>query len=198
MASFREKVKRIIDGDFDDVTEEHREEAIRETIQVCSISAGAVASQPIPFVDTAIITPIQIALVQAIGRIHGYKLDKKSVIEILSTFGASLVAQNAIMAAAKLIPFLGWLVSISVAYALTYAVGDVSDYYFRNGRGVEPGELKMMFKRVYKDKRKEKETEHKKNASLKDKLSQLKDAYKSGLLTEAEYIQKKEDLLAGF
>ena len=49
-----------------------------------------------------------------------------AVSEILSTLGASIIAQNVIMAAAKLIPFLGWLITISMAYALTYAIGEAS------------------------------------------------------------------------
>ncbi len=137
-------------------------------------------------------------MVQAIGRVHSQKLDQKSVLEILSTFGASLLAQNAIMAAAKFIPGFGWVLSISVAYALTYAVGEVSDFYFRNGRGVPPADLKDMFKRVYKDKRAEKAGAHKSNVSLKDRLEQLKEAYAAGLLTEDEFEQKKEDLLRDF
>ena len=45
------------------------------------------------------------------------------------------------MAAAKLIPFAGALITISMAYALTWAIGEVSDHYFRNGRGVPQSEL---------------------------------------------------------
>jgi uncharacterized protein (DUF697 family) len=130
--------------------------------------------------------------------VHGYSLDRKSVIEVLSTFGASIVAQNVIIAAAKFVPFLGWLVAISMAYALTYAIGEVSDHYFKSGRGVPQSDLKQMFEKVYKTKRAEKEAAHKSNETLKDKLEQLKDAYKSGLLTEEEFNKKKEDVLKSF
>jgi uncharacterized protein (DUF697 family) len=148
--------------------------------------------------DTALIAPIQIGLVQGIGKIHGYKLDKKSILEILSTFGASIVAQNLIMAAAKLIPFFGWVVTISMAYALTWAIGEVSDHYFRNDRKVDPDELRAMFDRIYKTKKDEKAKEHKRDDSLKAKLEQLKEARKAGLLTEEEFEAKKAALLADF
>ena len=198
MASYTDTLKRVMAGDYDDATDQEKADAIRDVIQVCSVASGAVAWQPVPLLDAALITPIQIALVQAVGRIHGYKLDKKSVIEILSTFGASLVAQNIIMAAAKLVPFLGWVVAIAMAYALTYAVGEVSDHYFKNGRGVPAEDLRARFKEVYKSKRAEKESEHKSNATLKDKLQILNDAKKNGLLTDEEYDAKKQDLLASF
>lgn len=198
MADYQQTLKRILDGYYDDATAEEREQAVRDVVQVCSVAAGAVTFQPIPLLDAALITPIQIAMVQAIGRVHGYQLDRKSVIEILSTFGASLIAQNAVIAAAKLVPILGWLVSISVAYALTYAIGEVSDHYFENGRGVPADDLRTMFKKVYKLKRKEKQEAHKGDSDLKRKLRQLKDAHESGLLTKEEFERKKNDLLEGF
>jgi uncharacterized protein (DUF697 family) len=198
MASYRATLKRIMDGGFDDADEAERSEAVRDVINACSIAGAAVAIQPIPLVDVALLSPIQIAMVQGIARIYGHSLDKKAVIEILSTFGASLVAQSAIMAAAKLVPFLGWAISASMAYALTYAVGEVSDHYFKNGRGVSSDELKSMFNRVYEQKKAEKQAANKSNATLKDKLEQLNDAYKNELLTEEEYAAKKEKLLEDF
>jgi uncharacterized protein (DUF697 family) len=198
MASYLDTLKRVMEGGYDSASAEEKTQAVRDMIQVCSLAAGAVAIQPIPFADIALISPIQIGLVQAIGRIHGQHLDRKSVLEILSTFGASIVAQNVIMAAAKFIPFLGWAVGPSMAYALTYAVGEVSDHYFRSGRGVSPQDLKSMFDKVYRAKRAEKETAAKGNESLKDKLEQLKEAFASGLITEAEFNAKKEELLKSF
>lgn len=198
MAGHLETIRRVMDGDYEHATQADRDAAIRQVIQVAAVASAAVTIQPFPLVDTALVAPIQIAMVQAIGRVHGYRLDRKSILEILGTFGASLVAQNVIMAAAKLIPFAGWIITTSMAYALTWAVGEVSDHYFRHGRGVPQDELKSMFERVYKQKKAEKEAQNKGNATLKDKLEQLKKAYEAGLLTEDEFTRKKEELLSGF
>lgn len=198
MSSHLETLKRVLDGNYEDASEAEKTQAVRELIQVCSVAAGAMTVQPIPFVDTALIAPIQIGLVQGIGKIHGYKLDQKSILEMLGTFGASIVAQNLIMAAAKLIPFFGWVITISMAYALTWAIGEVSDHYFRNDRKVDEAELKAMFERIYKSKKDEKSKEHKRDDSLKSKLEQLKEARKSGLLTDEEFEAKKAALLADF
>ncbi|MGZ3451618.1 MAG: DUF697 domain-containing protein [Polyangiales bacterium] len=196
--SYLETIRKVMDGDYENAPQAEKDAAVRDLIKVCSVAAAAVTIQPIPLLETALISPIQIAMVQAIGRVHGYKLDRKSIVEILGTFGASLVAQNVIMAAAKLIPFAGWLITTSMAYALTYAIGEVSDHYFRNGRGVPQSELKDMFKRVYEQKKAEKQRANEGNATLKDKLEQLKRAHESGLLTQEEFAKKKEQLLAGF
>ena len=198
MSHYADTLRRVLEGDFHEATTQQKREASREVITACSIAAGAVAIQPVPLLDAVLISPIQIGMVQAIARVHGYSLDQKSVVEILSTFGASIVAQNVVMAAAKFVPFGGWIVTISMAYALTYAIGEVAETYFSTGRGVAPTELKEMFKSVYKEKRAQKEAEHTGDASLKDKLLQLTEAFKAGLLTEEEYIKKKEELLATF
>lgn len=195
---YAETLNRVMTGNFESASDAEKDEAVRELVKVCSIAAGAVTVQPIPFVDTALITPIQIAMVQGIGKVRGYSLDQKSIVEILSTFGASLVAQSVIMAAAKLIPFFGWVVTISMAYALTWAIGEVSDHYFKTGRGASSSEMKDMFKRVYDDKKAEKEASNKKNATLKDKLEKLKAAKAAGVLTDEEFERKKQEVMDGF
>jgi uncharacterized protein (DUF697 family) len=198
MGSHIETLRRVLDGNYEGASEEEKARAVRELVQVCSVAAGAMTIQPFPLLDTALIAPIQIGMVQGIGKIHGHKLDQKSILEILSTFGASIVAQNVIMAAAKLIPFFGWVFTISMAYALTWAIGEVSDHYFRNDRKVDEGELKAMFDRVYKTKKAEKTAQHKKDSSLKTKLEELKEARAAGLLTEEEFEAKKAALLSDF
>ena len=196
--SYAEVIDRVMRGDYDEAAEAERAEAVRMTIQACAVAGAALTIQPFPFVDTALLAPVQIAMVQAIGRIHGHRLDHRTVLEILSTLGASIVAQNAIMAAAKFVPFLGWVVTISMAYALTWAIGEVSDQYFRSGRGVSSDELRAKFKEVYRAKRKEKQDQHADNERLKDKLTQLKEAFEAGLIDEAQFSRKKEELLSDF
>jgi uncharacterized protein (DUF697 family) len=198
VASYTEILDRVMRGDYGDASPQERRDAVQGVIQACSVAASAVTIQPFPFVDVALITPIQIGMVQAIGRIHGHQLDRKSVLEILSTLGASIVAQNAMMAAAKFVPFFGWLVTISMAYALTWAIGEVSNHYFENGRGVPEQDLRDMFNRVYAEKRKEKQEAHRGDSSLKDKLEQLKEAFEAGLIDEEEFRRKKEGLLSDF
>jgi uncharacterized protein (DUF697 family) len=196
--SYADTVSRILAGDFEASTPEERREAITEVIQVCSVAAGAVAIQPIPLLDVVLITPIQVAMVRAIGRIYGHRLDEKAVIEMISTFGASIVAQNLTMAAAKLIPFAGWVASIAMAYGLTWAIGDVAAWYFENGRGVAPEDLRTRFRKVYEQKKGEKMAEHKGNRSLKQRLDELTEAFKAGHIDEPTYEAMKQKILSDF
>jgi uncharacterized protein (DUF697 family) len=198
MSSYAETFQRVIDGDYSDATPEERAAAVREVIELGAGAAAVVSFQPVPLLDLVLVSPIQIGMVQAIGRVHGHRLDQKSVLEILSTFGASIVAQNLIMTSAKLIPFAGWIAAPAMAYALTWAIGEVSDHYFEHGRGVEPDELREMFKKVYREKKDEKVAAHRGNRSLKERLEQLEEAYAAGVLTEEEYEAKKQDILRDF
>lgn len=198
MSTYAETFQRVLEGDYDDATDEERLHAVREVIEMGSAAAAAAAIQPFPLLDAVLITPIQIGMVQAIGRVHGHHLDRKSILEVLSTFGASVLAQNVIVSSAKFIPFAGWVAAPAMAYALTWAVGEVSDHYFKSGRGVSPDELKDMFKKVYRDKKAEKVAAHKEDGTLKERLSQLKEAFEAGIITEEEFEAKKAEILASF
>lgn len=198
MAQYAQTFDRVMNGSFEEATDQERRRAVQEIIHIGSTAAAAVAFQPFPLVDLVLVSPIQIAMVQAIGKIYGHKLDRKSVLEILSTFGASILAQSLVMSAAKFVPVAGWLAGISMAYALTYAIGECSEHYFRTGRGVPQEDLKSMFRKVYGEKRKEKMAAHKNDASLKERLEQLNAAFAAGLLTPEEYEAKKRDILSAF
>ena len=195
---YADTVEKIQSGNWSEATEAERAKAVRDVVEVCSVAAAAVAIQPIPFLDFALLPPIQIAMVQCIARIHGYTLDKKSVIEIMGSFGAGLVTQGVIMSAAKFVPFVGWVAAIAMGYSLTYAVGEVSHHYFATGRGLPNEELSAMFDRIYKSKRAEKEAAHRGASSLKDKLAELTRAFEAGLITKEQFDAKKEELLRAF
>lgn len=195
MSTYAETFERVVNGDFASAGDEQKVEAVREVIQVASVAAAAVTVQPIPIIDMVLIAPIQIGMVQAIGRVHGYRLDRKSVLEILSSFGAGLVTQGVLISTTKLVPIVGFLAAIPMAYALTWSVGEVAHYYFKSGRGVSPDELKDMFEKLYGSKRKEKADASRRSGSLKEKLSDLVAAYEAGLVTEDEFKKKKEEIL---
>jgi uncharacterized protein (DUF697 family) len=111
-----------------------------------------VALQPVPFLDILLITPIQIGLVQGIGRLRGYHLGKKSALEIFRALRTSLTTEQLAIVGGKLVPTLGWLFSASVAYSMTYAFGELMDYYFRVGRSMLPAEMRETLKKQFYEK----------------------------------------------
>jgi uncharacterized protein (DUF697 family) len=192
---YLETLARVMHGNFDHATDAEKHEAVRDVTLVCSVAAAAVTVQPVPLLDIALLAPIHIGMVQAIGQVHGHKLDAKSVVEMLATFGGSIVTRSVLGSVVKVIPIFGWAASASMAYAMTYAIGEVSHCYFASGRGLSSAQLRSMFRSVYDSKRAEKADAAKTNETLKDKLRQVTDAYEAGFLSEEEYRKKKEDVL---
>ncbi|UJR82677.1 DUF697 domain-containing protein [Sandaracinus amylolyticus] len=186
---------RVLAGEWEGATDEDERAAVRDVITVASVASAALAVQPIPLVDLAILAPIHVGMVRAIGAIHGYRLDAKAVLEMLSSLGASLLARAAVLSAVRLVPFVGWAVAVPMAYATTWSIGEVADHYFRTGRGVGPEGMRELFERCYREKKAEKERGESTSASLRDKLRQLVDARAAGLIDEAEFQRKKEELL---
>ena len=187
---------RVLAGDWEGATDEQKRIAVRDVITVASVASAALAVQPIPLVDLAILAPIHVGMVRAIGAIHGYRLDAKAVLEMLSSLGASLLARAAVLSAVRLVPFVGWAVAIPMAYATTWSIGEVADHYFRTGRGVGPERMRELFERCYETKKREKEQSHKAQGSLRERLRQLVEAREAGLIDEPEFQRKKEEILS--
>jgi uncharacterized protein (DUF697 family) len=192
---YLETIARVMHGNFEHATDAEKLAAVRDVTVVCSVGAAAVTVQPVPLLDIALLAPIHVGMVQAIGQVHGHKLDAKSVVEMLATFGGTLVTRSILGSVVKVIPVFGWAASASMAYAMTYAIGEVSHCYFASGRGLSSSQLRTMFRSVYDAKRAEKADAAKANETLKDKLRQITDAYEAGLLTAEEYREKKEQVL---
>jgi uncharacterized protein (DUF697 family) len=148
---YKETVKRILQGDFEGASEEEKRGAVKNLTASCTAAATVIVLQPVPALDVWLLLPVHIGLVQGIAHIRGYHLDKKSVLEILRTIRQSLLVQHVTIAGAKLVPGIGWLVAIAAANALTYALGEVSDFYFRRGRSMLPSELRAMLDRTFKE-----------------------------------------------
>lgn len=196
MISFRERLRRTYAGDFDHVPEEDKKRAVDELVQTCSVATGGIALQPIPLVDLALIMAMQLAMVQGIARIRGCHLDKKSVYEIYRTLRTSFLTQQAAILALKLVPAYGWAAAASVAYSLTFAFGEVADRYFKGGRKLTPSELKELFKRVYKEKFREKRSTLRKDPNLSRELADLERAHRRGECSDEQAAQRREELLS--
>ncbi|MBS2029081.1 MAG: DUF697 domain-containing protein [Deltaproteobacteria bacterium] len=131
-----------------DLTPEQRKAAARDLVQMSSLAAGAVVLAPIPLVDFVAITPIQAAMVMAVGRVHGRVLNLKEaksvLVELASVCGAGLLARQLFTTATKfLLPGLGGVLSAPYAFAVTWAMGQVATKYFEDPSARET--LKQVF-----------------------------------------------------
>jgi uncharacterized protein (DUF697 family) len=152
--AYTQPLRRCLDGEFDGASDEEKERAVEDLIRMCSSAAGAIVVQPIPVVDAFLLPPIHLRMVQGIGRIHGYLLDKKGCRQVVRPLGGRLFRMNAAIAGAKLVPLvplIGDIIAISIAYALTSAIGELSDRYFRTGRTMLPADVRTAFDSIYRE-----------------------------------------------
>lgn len=136
-----------------------------------SLISGAVGFIPfIPVSDIIILTPLQIAMINSIFRLYDFELDAK---EFLKTAGAAIGAGALFRFTSKLlcnfIPFLGWAINASVAFAGCYALGIVARRYAEEKGAVSADSLKDIFEKAADDGKKE-------FAKLKDFILTKKDA----------------------
>ncbi|MFA5923953.1 MAG: DUF697 domain-containing protein [Methylococcaceae bacterium] len=99
-----------------------------------ALISGVAGAVPIPFVDIPVVTLVQAKMIQTIGSIYNYKLDRKSWAEISSALGITLLTNIGRRELIKLIPVYGLAVSSVLTAATTYALGKTLTVYFQNLR----------------------------------------------------------------
>ncbi|MFN8838480.1 MAG: DUF533 domain-containing protein [Burkholderiales bacterium] len=135
------------------MTEAELDEAVRNA----AILNGALELLPESLATMAII-PLQMKLVYRIGKSYGYELDQGHVRDFLATAGVGLTSQYLEQAATKLVGgllrkvggrMLGGLgrqaTSSAMAFATTWALGQVARRYYAGGRTMETAVLKDAF-----------------------------------------------------
>jgi uncharacterized protein (DUF697 family)/tellurite resistance protein len=135
------------------MTEVELDEAVRNA----AILNGALELLPESLATMAII-PLQMKLVYRIGKSYGYELDQGHVRDFLATAGVGLTSQYLEQAATKLVGgllrkvggrMLGGLgrqaTSSAMAFATTWALGQVARRYYAGGRTMDTAVLKDAF-----------------------------------------------------
>ena len=113
---------------------------------------------------TIAILPLQLRLVYQIGQRHGQKLDVNQVKDLAATLGLGVAAQGMESVVLKLAGgiaggLLGGLIGGAtrvatgavITFAATYALGHVSEQYYRQGRSLSANDLRALFGQFQED-----------------------------------------------
>jgi uncharacterized protein (DUF697 family) len=152
--TYRDLLRKAIDGGFDGATEEEKAGVVEETIRMSSSRAALVVLQPLPLVDGALLMPLHRRMVQCIGRIRGHG-EKEATDRIFRALFGRLLTPHLTIAGVKALPFVPVvpdLIAMSVAYALTYTLGAVSDDCFRDPAVPPDCEVRKRFDATYRKK----------------------------------------------
>lgn len=120
-------------------TKKQKIHGIIHTAALACASVGAGLAQ-VPASDSAIIAPLQTAMIIAIAQQHGVIIAKSAAVDLLLTFTATQVGRGVSQLLVGWIPALGNAINAVTAATVTEAVGWATDEYFRSEQA--PGRLR--------------------------------------------------------
>lgn len=137
-----DKMVHLLKGDFRGLDEAERRHLAADARRISAAAAALIAPMPIPFADIWTITPVQMAMVKALGNIYGYTLDDRTVKALLATVGGGWLGQQACLALFKLgMPGAGGLGGAAFVFFWTHAMGHAAEFYFASGMTATRDEL---------------------------------------------------------
>lgn len=158
-----QKIKDYVDRHLLDI-ESRKDISIKEKsdkiIHLFCATCAAISAQPIPFPDTFILTPLQAYMATRLASIHGVPFTKATKWEILSDIakcvGLGYLAQQLVLMGKKtFLPGWGSIVSMSVVYGMTFAIGSILNEMFlrrsKNKDKMTQQEIKEMWKEMKKE-----------------------------------------------
>jgi uncharacterized protein (DUF697 family) len=123
----------------DGSTERREVEAlVRQRATLCA----AIALEPVPLLDLAIVLPLHLEMVVKIGKIYGFELStaraKEIVLEFSGAVALTYVTRTAARSLLKFVPVLGPVLNAPMVFTGTYSLGMLSERYFRARRSDLP------------------------------------------------------------
>jgi uncharacterized protein (DUF697 family) len=167
--------------DLSRATLDEKREAAKKISHLAATACAALALQPIPIADVFVLTPIQILLVQSIGRIYGVPLTAKTAFEVATNIGLGVLLRQIFISMIKIgLPVMGGLLTSTYVYMSTYYMGRVAQIYFEKGRPLTPEELQEV---------------QTSRSRAEERLRELEHLKKSDLITEEEYQRKRTQIV---
>lgn len=146
---YRDTLAKIGREDFSHATPADRERAAKDVIELSSYACAALALQPMPGLEQAIL-PIQVGMVLTIAHIYGKKLSKKKAGEVLmdvaAITGVSLIGRQALLTVAKFaLPFVSGVLGAPYVFSVTWGTGFAALHYLSSGGRPDKAKIKSIF-----------------------------------------------------
>jgi small GTP-binding protein len=173
-----------------------KEKRIRSIVYSKSLICAATGAIPVPIADILIMTPIQVSMVVNIGFLHGIDMFqvKERIPEFITTLGAGVGLREGARQVLKLIPGYGQVVSASIAFAGTVALGEAANVWFKNNMKVDVSELQSVFKQAVDKAQKEYNGRAEQSEELKQRVAKLRKLLEDGVITQEEFDRKLAEL----
>jgi len=164
-----------------------KEKRIRALIYSKAGVCAGVALVPIPVADILVLTPIQLAMVTAIGYFHGVEVTSERAAELMGVVGAGIGFREAARQLVKLVPGYGSAISAAVAFAGTVALGETANVWFARQMKVDASDLRAVFQRSAEKAKSEFAAAHPDESHVARSAAELRKKLAAGTITEAEF-----------
>jgi uncharacterized protein (DUF697 family) len=113
------------------MTQNDKIHAVIHTAAAAAAGVGGGLAQ-VPGADSALIVPIQTAMILSIAQEHEVKITKGAAVDLLLTFSATMAGRAISQVLVGWIPGFGNAINAATAFSLTEAIGWAADTYFEN------------------------------------------------------------------
>lgn len=169
-------------------------------VKVFSAASATVALTPLPASDVFVLIPIQILQVNLIAYLNGIKLDMKAAREFIAglggvaLFGLGLrfVAQQGAKFVNIVIPGGGSVVSSTIAYSGTYAIGKAAILYYIKDKSKEEVKSEVRKIEALQNEDEQEKLEVNEEVIIKNKQIETADKEEEKELTHIEIIEENE------
>ncbi|HEX2863773.1 MAG TPA: DUF697 domain-containing protein [Deinococcales bacterium] len=118
-------------------------ENAQEAIAAAALVSAAVAAEPIPWLDLAVMLPLQVRMIASVGECYGFPMNLARARRVAVELGGGALlgfgARQALRELGKVVaPAVGGLITAPLAYAATFSLGHLAERYYRALRGEVP------------------------------------------------------------
>jgi len=109
-----------------------RNQKVHGIIHICAAACASVGAglAQVPGSDSAVILPLQTAMITAIAAEHGVSIGKGAAADLLLTFSVVVVGRTASQLLIGWLPGIGNIINATTAASITEIIGWAADAYF--------------------------------------------------------------------
>lgn len=111
------------------VSKNSKVHGIIHTASAAAAAAGGGLAQ-LPGSDSALIVPIQTAMIVSIAKVHGHKITEAAAADLLLTFLSTMIGRKVSQLLIGWIPGVGNAINATTAAVMTEAIGWAADTHF--------------------------------------------------------------------
>lgn len=170
----------------------------KKTVRNFSLVSAAIGFIPfIPISDFVILSVIQIGMITKISNVYKFKLEPRGFLKMISgTLGIGFLLKYMSKLLNMIIPFLGWAINASVAYAGTYAIGIITKSYIEENGELTKDSIKSIWEKSFKEGKEDfwelKDYIYKKKDELLKEFDKIKKNSKESYYEDTESVDIKD------